>query len=129
MLDKITSVSRIPILILLNSSIKLEGELIRHLSPLTIKKIINNLPIKGLVHNYQNKFISVKLDLDLGVEKPHNKFKRGDIAFSPPSNSIYIFLADYSHNQQLSHVGLIKTENIDELLITKAGDIISIQKI
>jgi len=129
MSDKITSVSRIPILISLNSAIKLEGELVRHLSPLTIKKIINNLPIRELIYNYQNKFISVKLGLDLGVEKPHNKFKKGDIAFSPISNSIYIFLTDYIHKQQLSHIGFINTKNMDEFLNTKAGDILTIQKV
>ncbi len=91
--------------------------------------MINKLPIKELIHNYQNKFLSVKLDLDLGVEKPKNKFKKGDMAFSPSSNSFYIFLTDYTHYQQLSHVGFIKTENFEEFLKTKAGDLLTIQKV
>ncbi|MER5175772.1 MAG: cyclophilin-like fold protein [Candidatus Nitrosocosmicus sp.] len=129
MSEKITSVSRVPILITLNEGVKLEGELIKHLSPLTIKKILINLPISQLVNNFQNKFIQVKLDLDIGVEKPLHKFKKGDIAFSSISNYICIFLTDYTHNQQFSHIGYIKSNNLDELLKTKAGDILSIQRV
>jgi uncharacterized protein len=130
MSEKISSVSRIPILITLNNEIMMEGELIRHLSPLTIKKILNHLPINQLINNFQRKFIQLKLDLDVGVEKPQSKFKKGDIAFSSISNSIYIFLTDYVHSQkQFSHIGYIKTQNLDELIKTKAGDILSIQKI
>ena len=35
------SVSRIPILLSINNVIDVEGELVRHLSPLTIKKILS----------------------------------------------------------------------------------------
>ena len=90
------SVSRIPILVTLNNSIKIEGELIRHLSPLTVKKVLNNLPISQLINNFQDKFIQVKLELDIGIEKPQSKFKKGDIAFASMYNSIYIFLTDYT---------------------------------
>ncbi len=128
MSEKITSVSRVPILITLNNNLKLEGELVRHLSPLTIKKILINLPISQLINNFQNKIIQLKLDLDIGVEKPLTKFKKGDIAFSSISNYLCIFITDYTHKQQLSHIGFIKSNNIDELLKTKAGDVISIQR-
>ena|SRR5215210_2819563 len=128
MSDRITSVSRIPIAIILNSEIKIEGELIRYLSPLTVKRIVNNLPLSQLINNFQNKFLYVKLDLGIGVEKPINKFKKGDIAFSPISNSICIFIEDYNHNQQFNHIGYIKNESLHELLKTKTGDILTIKK-
>jgi len=127
--DSISSVSRIPILITLNKREKLEGELIRHLSPLTVRKILYCLPISQLVNNFYNKYLQIKLDLNIGIEKPQSKFKRGDIAYSPSSSSIYIFLTEYTQSQQyFSHVGYIKT-NMGKLEKTKAGDIISIQKI
>ena len=108
----------------------MEGELIRHLSPLTIKKILNHLPINQLINNFQRKFIQLKLELDIGVEKPQSKFKKGDIAFSSISNSIYIFLTDYTHSQkQFSRIGYIKTQNLDELIKTKVGRYLAIQKI
>ena len=128
MSERITSVSRIPITIILNSDIRMEGELIRYLSPLTVKRIVNILPFSQLINNFQNKFLYVKLDLGIGVEKPLNKFKRGDIAFSPISNSICIFIEDYNHNQQFSHIGYIKNESLHELLKTKTGDILTIKK-
>jgi hypothetical protein len=96
---------------------------------LTIKKIINILPINQLINNYQNKVIQIKVNLDIGVEKPQYRFKKGDIAFAPIANSIYIFLADHSNNQPLSHVGFIKIDTLDELAKTKAGDVLSIQRI
>ena len=130
MSKNISSVSRIPILITLNNSVKMDGELIRHLSPLTIKKVLNHLPINKLINNFQNKFLQLKLELDIGLEKPQSSFKKGDIAFSSISNCIYIFLEDYTHSQkQFSHMGFIKTQNLDELIKTKAGDILTIQKI
>ena len=70
------------------------------------------MPINQLVNNYQNKVIQIKVNLDIGVEKPQNRFKKGDIAFAPMTNSIYIFLADYNNNQPLSHVGFIKIDAI-----------------
>jgi uncharacterized protein len=130
MSKSISSVSRIPILITLNNSVKMDGELIRHLSPLTIKKVLNHLPINQLINNFQKKFLQLKLELDIGLEKPQSSFKKGDIAFSSISNCIYIFLEDYTHSQkQFSRMGFIKTQNLDELIKTKAGDILTIQKI
>ncbi len=129
MSDHISSVSRIPILITLNKREKMEGELIRHLSPLTIKKILSNLPVSQLVNNFHNKYLQIKLDLNIGIEKPQSKFKRGDLAYSPSSGSIYIFLNEYVQSQQyFSHIGYIKT-NMEILEKTKAGDVIFIQKI
>src|SRR5919202_2728134 len=115
------SVSRIPILISINNAINVEGELVRHLSPLTIKKILNCFPISQLSINFQNKYIQINVELNIGIEKPKNIFKKGDIAFSPISNSICIFLNDHTHNNQLNHIGFIKKDDIEKLKVTKAG--------
>src|ERR671921_662870 len=128
MSNKVPPISRIPIFLTLNNQIDLKGELVRYLSPLTVKAIITKLPFSQLVNNFKNKFLYVKLDLDIGVEKPVNKLKRGDIAFSPMSNSVCIFIEDYKHNQQLNHIGYIENENLYKLLKTKAGDILTIKK-
>jgi|KBSMisStandDraft_5_1062788.scaffolds.fasta_scaffold80160_4 hypothetical protein len=123
------SVSRIPILLSINNVIDIEGELVRHLSPLTIKKILGCLPISQLVINFQNKYIQVSIELNIGIEKPKNIFKKGDIAFSPISNSICIFLNDYYHNNQLNHIGFVKNDDLEKLKKTKAGDILNIRRI
>ena len=121
--------SRIPILLSINNVIDIEGELVRHLSPLTIKKILGCLPISQLVINFQNKYIQVSIELNIGIEKPKNIFKKGDIAFSPISNSICIFLNDYYHNNQLNHIGFVKNDDLEKLKKTKAGDILNIRRI
>jgi len=123
------SVSRIPILITINNAIDIQGELVRHLSPLTIKKIISCFPISQLIINFQNKYIQINLELNTGIEKPKNIFKKGDIAFSPISNSIHIFLNDYIHNNQLNHIGFVKMDHLEKLTKTKAGDILNIRRI
>lgn len=123
------SVSRIPILLSINNVIDIEGELVRHLSPLTIKKILGCLPISQLVINFQNKYIQINIELNIGIEKPKNIFKKGDIAFSPISNSICIFLNDYDHNNQLNHIGFVKNDDLEKLKKTKAGDILNIRRI
>jgi hypothetical protein len=123
------SVSRIPILLSINNVIDIEGELVRHLSPLTIKKILGCLPISQLVINFQNKYIQINIELNIGIEKPKNIFKKGDIAFSPISNSICIFLNDYYHNNQLNHIGFVKNDDLEKLKKTKAGDILNIRRI
>ena len=128
MSEKIASVSRIPIVVTVNNDVELKGELTRHLSPLTIKKIINNLPLSQLVNNFHNKFIYVRSGINGGLEKPQNKFKKGDIAYLPISDCIYIFLTDHIHNNQFNRIGSI-SDNLNELTNTKAGDILNIQRI
>ena len=123
------SVSRIPILLSINNVINVEGELVRHLSPLTIKKILSCLPISQLIINFQNKYIQINIELNIGIEKPKNIFKKGDIGFSPISNSICIFLNDYNHNNQLNHIGFVKIDDLEKLKKTKAGDILNIRRI
>ena len=122
------SVSRIPIVITVNNDVKLKGELTRHLSPLTIKKIVSNLPLSQLINNYQNKFIYIKSGINGGLEKPQNKFEKGDIAYLPISDSIYIFLTDHIHNSQFNRIGSI-TDSLYELTKTKAGDILNIKRV
>ena len=128
MSEKIASVSRIPIVVTVNNGIELHGELTRHLSPLTVKKIINNLPLSQLINNNQNKFIYIKSDINGGLEKPQNKFKKGDIAYLPISDCIYIFLTDHIHNNQFNRVGII-TDSLNELTNTKAGDVLNFQRV
>src|SRR5919107_5842049 len=114
------SVSRIPISISINNTIDMKGELVRHLSPLTIKKILSCFPISQLIINFQNKYIQINLELNIGIEKPKNVFKKGDIAFSPISNSICIFLNDHTHGNQLNHIGFVKKDHLENLKKTKA---------
>ncbi|CAN5738149.1 hypothetical protein BH23THE1_BH23THE1_03640 [soil metagenome] len=122
------SVSRIPIKIELNHENELKGELRRHLSPLTIKKLLSLFPIYGRINRYDGKFIYVQVDVQLGSEKPVLSFKKGDLAFSPAGNFLCIFLCDATLKQQLNLLGRVTSDNIDILQSFKVGDYLSITK-
>ena len=122
------SVSTIPIKIGLNRAHQLEGEFKRHLSPLTVKKLLSIFPINGRINSYNCKFIYVQVGLQLGSEKPINIFKKGDLAFSPLGNFICIFLDDATLNQKLNLLGKVTSENVDILQSFKVGDYLSFEK-
>ncbi|TVP39882.1 cyclophilin-like fold protein [Candidatus Nitrosocosmicus arcticus] len=120
------SVSRIPIKIELNRARELQGEFRRHLSPLTVKKLINVFPLVGRINSYDGKFIYIQLDVELGSEKPVNSFKKGEIAFSPLGNFLCIFLCDATLDQKMNLLGRVTSDNIDILQSFKVGDHLSI---
>lgn len=127
--SSVESVSRIRLQILICDEKVLDAEFIRHLSPLTINKLLKRMPISGLIYKYDDKFIYVKTDLDIGIEKPRDSFNRGDIAFSPSGNFITIFLKNSLVGQKFSLLGNITSANIDLLLYAKPGDILTIRKL
>ena len=128
MSSEFQSVSRIPIKIQLNQAYTLQGEFRRHLSPLTIKKLTSVLPLIGRINLYASKFVYIKLELQLGAEKPTGSFKKGDIAFSPLGNFLCIFISDATLDQRLNLLGRVTTDNIDILQSFKVGDYLSINK-
>ncbi len=128
MSSEFQSVSRIPIKIELNHESELKGEFRRHLSPLTVKKLLNIFPISGRINRYDVIFIYVQVDLQLGSEKPVLSFKKGDLAFSPAGNFLCIFLCDATLKQQLNLLGRVTSDNIDILKSFKVGDYLSITK-
>ena len=124
-----SSVSRIEIQLVINDKRKLSAEFKRHLSPLTIKKLLSKMPISGLISKYDDNFVYVKTDLDVGIEKPVSIFKRGNIAFSPSGNFLSVFLKDTSTAQKYSLLGNITSDNLDLLLSLGAGDILTFKKL
>lgn len=125
---KFNSVSRIPIILSVDHTNILNGELIRYLAPLTINKLVKNFPLTGRINKFKDKFVYIKVDVELGLEKSINSFKRGDIAFSPSGNFLSIFLTDYTYNQNLNLVGRINLDDIELLQNTRTGDLLRINK-
>ena len=128
MSSEFQSVSRIPIKIELNRARELHGEFRRHLSPLTIKKLVNVFPLFGRINSYDGKFIYIHVELQLGSEKPVNSFKKGDIAFSPLGNFLCIFLCDATLDQKLNLLGRVTSDNINILQSFRVGDHLGINK-
>ncbi len=119
MSSEFQSVSTIPIIIELNQAFKLKGEFKRHLSPLTIKKLLSAFPISGRINSYDGKFVYIQVGLQLGSEKPINIFKKGDLAFSPLGNFLCILLDDAILNQKLNLLGRVTSDNVDILNLLK----------
>lgn len=128
MSSEFQSVSTIPIIIELNQASELKGEFKRHLSPLTIKKLLSAFPIDGRINSFDGKFIYIQVGLQLGSEKSINTFKKGDLAFSPLGNFLCIFLDDAILNQKMNLLGGVTSDNVDILRSFKVGDYLSLKK-
>ena len=128
MSSEFQSVSTIPIIIELNQALKIKGEFKRHLSPLTIKKLLSAFPISGRINSYDGKFVYIQVGLQLGSEKPVNIFKKGDLAFSPLGNFLCILLDDAILNQKLNLLGRVTSDNVGILGSFKVGDYLSLKK-
>lgn len=122
------SVSRIEIQLLINDRHVINAEFKRHFSPLTIKKLISIMPFSGLISKYNEKFVYIKTDLDIGVEKPVNNFKKGNIAFSPSGNFISVFLKETSIAQKYNLLGIVTSDNLDLLSSVIVGDKLTFRK-
>lgn len=122
------SVSRIPIELTLNEDEVVIAELVRHFSPLTIRKVINSIPISGIIHEFGDSFIYIKTDFETGAEKASNQFNRGDIAFSPSSGFICVFMRKSVIAQKFNPIGRVLSNNLDIFHSIDTGDRLSIKK-
>ena len=123
------SVSRIELQLVICDKKVLNAEFKRHFSPLTINKLVSRMPISGLISKYNDNFIYVKTDIDIGVEKPVKTFSRGNIAFSPSGSFIAVFLKNSAMAQKFNLLGNITSDNLDLLIPVTTGDVITIRKL
>jgi hypothetical protein len=120
------SVSRVMVMLEIQGQGTIEYELVRHLAPLTINKVINALPIIDTVHFYDDKFAYMHTQLQVGGEKPRSTFKSGDIAFLTSSSSVCFFLQE-CRVSPMNLMGMSKT-SIEMLSKCKAGNILILKK-
>ena len=123
--NKIGSVSRIPIHIEVKDKEIIKGELIRHLSPLSISYITKNLPVSGRIHNNSNSFYYIQTQLSIGAEKQKTAFEIGDIAYMTSNNAICFFVKKIT-TTPMNKIGRIK-ENIKILEEIRPKDILEIK--
>ena len=124
-----SSVSRVSIELVINEVNTLKAELVRHLSPLTVRKIINSIPVSGILHRFGDSFIYFQTDIKMGPEKSVTQFKAGDIAFSPQSSIFCIFLKECKTAQKFNLIGHVMSCNLDVFSSTKTGDQMIIRKL
>jgi hypothetical protein len=120
------SVSRIPVIIQISDKGMAPGELIRHLSPLCVRMILNSLPIQYIIHIISESIIYIETSLVIGAENQKTLFKRGDIAYMTSNSSICIFSKD-SVVTPMNHIGMVKS-NLELIESTQSGDFMILKR-
>ena len=77
--QNIGSVSRLTLTFEVIGKGTAECEIVRHLSPLTISRILKALPLRDRVHRLEDKLVYIETGLMIGAEKQRTQFKRGDV--------------------------------------------------
>jgi hypothetical protein len=120
------SVSRIPVIIQISDKGMAPSELIRHLSPLCVRMILNSLPIQDRIHKISESIIYIETSLVVGAEKQKTHFKRGDIAYMTSNSSICIFTKN-SVVTPMNHIGMVKS-NLELIESTQSGDFMILKR-
>ncbi|HET8792819.1 MAG TPA: cyclophilin-like fold protein [Nitrososphaeraceae archaeon] len=120
------TVSRIPINILIDKKETLKGELIRHLSPLTVSHILKQLPLFGSIHYNSDNFCYIQTQLNIGTEKQKKIYSQGDITLMTSTGFICFILKEIITSFPMNHIGKISSANMDLLRDLKPTDTLKI---
>ena len=104
------------------------GNVFKHLSPVTLTKILQELPIMGRVNFYEKGFVYILTNVVAGEEKSRKEFTKGQIAFMPSGSSICFFIQDVRSYKPMNPLGEV-TKGMEVLESLKRGDSIEIEKI
>ncbi|MEM2122574.1 MAG: cyclophilin-like fold protein [Candidatus Bathyarchaeia archaeon] len=103
------------------------GELKRFLSPLTVGKIVDSLPLSGRIARWKEE-VYFEVPVKMGPEKPRGRVETGALAYWPMGSAICIF---YGESQPYSPVNLIGkvTDNIGIFREAAEGTLIVLDRI
>ena len=122
-----TSVSRIPIKIIIEKIGEAEGEFIRHLAPRTVDTIVRALPVEGRAALWKEE-VYFEIPAKMGEEKAKPKVEKGDLAFWPMGSALCIF---YGESQPYSAVNIVGkvTKNLELFAKVKSGSVIRVERL
>lgn len=103
-------------------------EVIRHICPITIKIILNALPLTDRIHKLGSTLIYIQTGLTIGSEKQRSRFKRYEMAYITSNSSICVFLKDSAAISPMNPIGIIKS-NLDLLESAQTGDVMIVRRI
>ena len=121
-----STVSRIPINIMIDKKETLKGELIRHLSPLTVSHILKQLLLFGSIHYNSDNFCYIQTQLNIGTEKQKKIYSQGDITLMTSTGFICFILKEIITSFPMNHIGKISSANMDLLRDLKPTDTLKI---
>jgi uncharacterized protein len=123
----INTVSRIPLILEISNKGVAECDIIRHLSPITTKLILNGLPLKDRIHKLQGALVYMETGLIIGAEKQRSRFRRGEMAYMTSNGSVCIFVKDCPAILTMNPIGLI-TSNLQILESAQTGDVMILRR-
>ncbi len=121
------SLSRIPVRIEVEGVGSFEGELIRFYAPMTVRALLNMLPIGGAIALWDYA-IYFQIELSRGAEKIVRRIKPGDILYWPPGSCIALAFSEASPPAQMVKIGEYKGD-YEKLRGARAGARIRISKL
>jgi hypothetical protein len=104
------------------------GRVYKHLSPVTITKLMRAVPLDGHVNMFEKNFAYILTNVVTGEEKSRKEFKKGEIAFMPAGCMVCFFLADTKSYKPMNPLGQI-TQGMPVLEALRRGDTIQIDSI
>jgi len=119
-----SSVSRIPIKLIIENMGEAEGELIRHMAPRTVDAILKKLPVEGRAALWKEE-VYFEIPIAAGVEKAKPTVKKGNLAYWPMGKALCIFYGDSQPYSPVNIVGQV-TQNLELLSKVKSGTIIKV---
>lgn len=119
------SVSKVDCVATVRGKGKLTIGLYRHLAPITVAAILEELPIASRAMVQPGAMVTILTKLKIGVEKQRTEFGKGDVAFLAANGSICIFLANAQSQRPLNPVGKVE-EGFESIQAVTAGDVIQI---
>ncbi len=119
-----TSVSRIPIRLIIENMGEAEGELIRHLAPRTVDTILKKLPVEGRAALWKEE-VYFEIPVAAGAEKAKPTVKKGDLAYWPMGKALCIFYGDSQPYSVVNIVGQI-TKNLELFRKVKSGTVVKV---
>ena len=106
-----------------------QGLLKRHLAPITVGRLLRALqdaPISGPVMRYGTGQICLQTTVAAGKEKSVHQVEPGDLAYTPQTSSICIFVEPCKPYSPVNKIGLL-TEGLELFEKLRTGISLSIQ--
>jgi hypothetical protein len=121
-----SSVSRIPVLLVLEDGRRAEGELVRFYAPKTTDALLRRMPIEGRIARWKEE-VYFETDIAIGLEKPRSKVETGTIAFWPMGSAVCVFYGQTQPYSPVNIIGVVKS-GIDIFRDVAAGTKIRLEK-
>lgn len=122
-----TSLSRIPVKLIIEGMGEAEGELIRHLAPRTVDVIVKRLPIEGRAALWKEE-VYFEIPVTMGEEKAKSTVKKSDLAYWPMGKALCVFFGDSQPYSTVNIVGRI-LKNVELFGRVKSGAVIRVMRV